>query len=180
MSDTTKPEQPDQAPEAGSGTSQAAALYDRFVEKSQEIFNRGHEKGQEAWEKSMELARQQMSVAGEFSAEQGEAFKRYLRRDLDHTVADMRQLGEEAKEGLNPARLGAGALSSLAKLLQAAGGALTALSEKAEDALVYQAGEITMAGTLTCSACGHKIQLKTTSTVPPCPTCQGTSFRKSY
>ena len=34
----------------------------------------------------MELARQQMAVAGEFSAEQGEVFKHYLRRDLEQSI----------------------------------------------------------------------------------------------
>jgi isocitrate dehydrogenase len=180
MTDATKPEPPVQTPEADSGRSPNAMLYDRFVEKSREIFDSGQEKGQEAWEKAMELARQQMAVAGEFSAEQGEVFKHYLRRDLEQTMVEMQQLGTVAKESLHPARVGAGALSSLAKLLHAAGVALTALSEKAEGALVYQTGEITMAGTLTCSACGHEIQLKKTSVVPSCPECQGTRFRKSY
>lgn len=180
MSDTEKPEPEVQTPEAESDRSPNEILYDRFVEKSRAIFDSGQEKGQEAWEKAMELARQQMAVAGEFSAEQGEVFKRYLRRDLEQTMVEMQQLGKAAKESLHPARVGAGALSSLAKLLHAAGVALTALSEKAEGALVYQTGEITMAGTLTCSACGHKINLRTTSVVPSCPACQGTRFRKGY
>lgn len=180
MSDTHTPTKPVQTPETDQDTSLNAVLYDRFVERSHEIFNAGQEKGHEAWEKAMELARQQMAAAGEFSAEQGEVFKRYLRRDLAQTMDDMQKLGKEAKERLHPARLGAGALSSLAKMLHAAGVALTALSEKAEDALVYKSGEITMAGTLTCSVCGHEIHLKKTSVVPACPKCQGTQFRKSY
>lgn len=71
MNDTTKPEQPNQTTEARSDTPQAADIYDRFSEKSQEIFNLGQEKGLEAWEKAMELARQQMSVAGEFQCRTG-------------------------------------------------------------------------------------------------------------
>jgi isocitrate dehydrogenase len=68
----------------------------------------------------------------------------------------------------------------VAKLLHAAGGAATALSASAEESLLYHTGEITMAGTLTCSACGHKLRLKATSVVPTCSECEGTSFRKSY
>lgn len=180
MDETRKTEPRGQTPEDDDNTTKASALYDRFAEKSREIFELGQEKSHEAWEKAMELSRQQLTAAGEFSAEQGEVFKRYLRRDFAQTKEEMRQLGEEAKEYLNPARVGAGALSSLAKLLHAAGGAMTALSAKAEDALVYQTGEITMAGTLTCSACGHKVQLKATGVVPTCPSCQGTRFRKGY
>jgi len=180
MNNADIPKQPPQATEAGNDTSPNELLYDRFAEKSREIFDLGQEKGRDAWEKAMELAHQKMTEAGEFSAEQGEAFKRYLRRDLDQTVADMRQLGVEAKEHFHPARLGAGALSSLAKLLHVVGGMLTTMSDKAEDALVYESGEITMAGTLTCASCGHKIQLKKTSMVPACPACKGKRFRKSY
>jgi isocitrate dehydrogenase len=193
MSNETKPEEPQgelqqvpqqEPPQQKPGTENPASLntvlYDRYAEKSREIFSAGKEKGQEAWEKATELARQQMTVAGEFSAEQGEVFKGYLRRDLKQTIADMQMVGDEAKKSLHPARLGAGALSSLAKLLGAAGEALSALSVKAEHALEYQTGEITMAGTLTCQACGEKIQLHQTSVVPACPKCEGTRFRKSY
>ena len=186
MNNPTKPKtakQPKQAkqPSKPEGSdSQTTAIYEKFVDKSKHIFDAGQEKSHEAWERAMELTQKQMAAAGEFSAEQGEAFKRYLRRDLDQTMVDMRHLGEEAKEGLNPARLGAGALSSLAKILHVASDALSKLSEKAERALEYKAGEITMAGTLTCSSCGHSIELKKTSTVPPCPSCHGKNFRKSY
>jgi isocitrate dehydrogenase len=156
------------------------ALYDRFAERSRELFEQGQEQGREAWGKAMDLSREQLAAAGEFSGEQGEAFKRYMSRDLHQTAEDMRTLGTEAKERFNPARLGAGALSSVAKLLHAAGGAAVALSNRAEESLVYNTGEITMAGSLTCSTCGHKSQLKVTSVVPTCSECQGTRFRKSY
>ena len=156
------------------------ARYDRFVELSRELFDKGQEKGREAWEKAMELARQQLAAAGEFSADQGEAFKHYLRRDLDQTKVDMQQLGVEAQDRLNPARVGAGALSSLAKLLHAAGGAMLSWSEQAESALEFKTGEITSAGTLTCLACGQKVHLKATGVVPPCPSCHATRYRKGY
>ena len=172
--------QPVQVPEPDSEAKLNEILYDRFVEKSRNIYEQGKEKGAETWEKAMDLARQQMAAAGEFTAEQGNDFKRYLSRDLSQTMADMNQLGKEAKVSLHPARLGAGALSSLAKLLHIGGGLLSSLSEKTENALAYQSGEITMAGTLTCAACGNKIHLNKTSVVPVCPSCQGTTFRKGY
>ncbi len=180
MNDTTKPEQQEQTPASDAKATQESARYDRFVEMSREFFDKGQEKGREAWEKSMELARQQLAAAGEFSTEQGDAFKDYLRRDLDQTAKDMHQLGAEAKDRLNPARLGAGALSSLAKMLHAAGGVITAWSEKADAALEYKTGEITTAGTLTCVACGQKVHLKATGVVPPCPSCHATRYHKGY
>jgi isocitrate dehydrogenase len=159
---------------------QRVALYDRFAERVREIFDAGQEKSKEAMEKAMESAREQLAAAGEFSAEQGEVFKQFMRRDLEQTALDMRALGHEAKERLHPARLGAGALSSMARLLEAAGSALQNLSRKAESALRYTTGDITTAGTLTCVQCGQAVQLKRTSTIPPCPKCHGSEFRKGY
>ena len=175
-SDTAARPETQATPEA----EQKAGLYDRFVELSRDIFAAGQDKGREAMEKAMERAREQMTGAGEFTSEQGEAFKRYMRRDLEQTREEVRQFGESAKETLHPARLGAGALSSLSKAMKAAGQALAELSSKAEKTLEYESGEVTMAGTLTCLACGEKVQLRHTSVVPQCPKCGGTRFRKSY
>jgi len=180
MNDEAKPDKEEQSTEAEKKDSKHEALYDRFVEKTNELFEKGQEKGEEAWEKAMEVTRDQMVVAGEFSAEQGEVFKQYLRRDLEHTMTDMQKLGVSAKEHLNPARLGAGALSTLSRLLHVTGGALLNLSEKTESVLLYKTGEVTMAGTLTCTSCDHSIQFKKTTVVPACSNCENTTFRKGY
>lgn len=156
------------------------ALYDRYTERARELFDAGQEKSQVAMEKAMEAARTQFAAAGEFSAEQGQAFARFMRRDLDQTAEDMRALRHGAVERLSPSRLGAGALSSIARLLEATGSALQNVSRKAEETLHFNTGEITAAGTLTCTLCGQKVQLKQSSHIPPCPSCHGTEFRKGY
>lgn len=156
------------------------ALYDRYAERTRELFEAGQEQGKYAIEKAAETAREQFAAAGEFSVEQGEAFRSYMLRDLAQTEADMRNVGQEAADRLNPARLGAGALSSIARLLQATGSVLQSLSHKAEESLHFNTGEITAAGTLTCTKCGQKVQLKQSGHIPPCPSCHGTEFRKGY
>ena len=155
-------------------------LYDRFVERAHELFDASQEKSKEAMEKAMEVAHQQLSNAEEFSVEQGEAFKKFMRRDLRQIALYIQQKSKEAKEYLHPARLGAGALSSMAQLLKATGLALQSLSQQTEDALHYQTGEITSAGTLSCTGCGQKMHLKRTSKIPPCPSCHATKFLKGY
>ena len=62
MSNTTKPEQTDQTPEAGNNDKKTTALYDRFVDLTREAFEVGHEKSHEAWEKAMEVSRQKLTV----------------------------------------------------------------------------------------------------------------------
>lgn len=180
MSTAAKRKRPPASAKNPSEHSDNVSLYDRFVERSREAFEHGKEQSHEGWEKAMDQARQQMEAVGEFSAEQGEAFKRFLRRDIEQTGRDMQHLGKEAKVSLHPARVSAGALSSLAKVLGSAGNMLTGLSEKAEHALTYHSGEITMAGTLTCASCGKAVHLSKSSVVPVCGNCKGTTFRKGY
>lgn len=157
-----------------------AQQYDRLASKFNELYLAGKERGRESMSVALEKAHEQLTALGEFSAERGDELKRYLARDLDQTIADAQQLGEQAKERLNPSRLGAGALASLAAALEVTGNALQSLSDKARGSLIYKTGEMTSAGTLTCQGCGQKIHLKETGHVPPCPKCNGTLFNKGY
>lgn len=157
-----------------------ARQYDMLASKFNELYLAGKERGRESMSVALEKAREQLTALGEFSAEQGEELKQYLARDLDQTIVDVQQLGEEAKERLHPARLGAGALSSLVTMLELTGNALRSLSDKTKETLTYKTGEMTSAGTLTCQACGQKMQIKQTGHVPPCPKCSGTLFNKGY
>jgi isocitrate dehydrogenase len=157
-----------------------AQQYDMLAGKFKELYLAGKERGRESMSTALDKAHQQLTALGEFSATQGDELKRYLARDLDLTIASAQQLGEEAKERLNPSRLGAGAVSSLVSVLELTGKALHSLSVKAKESLTYKTGEITSAGTLTCQTCGQKVHITKTGHVPPCPKCNGTRFDKGY
>ncbi|PIP03721.1 MAG: hypothetical protein COW18_09740 [Zetaproteobacteria bacterium CG12_big_fil_rev_8_21_14_0_65_54_13] len=157
-----------------------AEQYDKLASKFKELYLAGKERGREPMSVALDEAREQLTALGEFSAEHGEELKQYLARDLDQTILDAQHLGEEAKERLNPARLGAGALSSLATALELTSNALHSLSVKTKNTLAYKTGEMTSAGTLICKACGQNIHLKGTGHVPPCPKCNGTLFNRGY
>lgn len=154
--------------------------YDKLAGKFNELYLAGKERGRESMAVALEKAREQLTTFGEFSAEQGEVLKQYLARDLDQTISDAQQLGDQAKERLHPARLGAGALSSLATALESTSNVLHSLSVKTKGKLTYKTGEMTSAGTLTCQSCGQQVQLKKTGHVPPCSKCNGNLFSKGY
>ncbi len=160
--------------------SRLAEHYDKLAGNFSEIYLAGKERGRESLSVALDKATEQLTALGEFSAEQGAELKQYLARDLDQTISDAQQLRKEAKERLHPARLGAGALSSLASVLESTGNALHSLSGKTKETLTYKTGEMTSAGTLTCLSCGQKVQLKGTGHVPPCPKCNGVDFKKGY
>ncbi len=155
----------------------AAEQYDALAARFRELFEAGAEKSAEFASVAMEKAREQLTAAGAFSEEQGKNLKKFLERDLSQVAEAMR---DEAKEKLNPSRVGAGALASLSSLLNMAGSALSSMAEKTQQAITCRSGEITSAGTLTCESCGHELHFKKTGRIPPCPKCHATSFRKSY
>lgn len=157
-----------------------AQQYDKLAGKFNELYLAGKERGREAMSVALEKAHEQMAALGEFSAEHGAELKKYMARDMDQTIADAQHMGEEAKERLNPGRLGAGALASLAAVLESTGNALQSLGEKTKENLTYKTGEVTSAGTLTCQACGEAMHFKETGHIPPCPKCSGTLFNKGY
>lgn len=160
--------------------SKLAEQYDKLASKFNELYLAEKERGREAMSVALEKSREQLTALGEFSVEQGEDLKKFLARDLDQTILDAKHLSEEAKERLNPARLGAGALSSLAAVLESTGNALHSLSGKTREKLTYKTGEMTTAGTLTCQVCEQEIHMMKTGHVPPCPKCGGTLFNKGY
>lgn len=158
--------------------------YDRFAQHVVEAVQSGRKLGRQEFEAAMEKTRQQLAAAGEFSAGQGERFKEFLRRDLaphfEAQARQARQFGLEARQHLQPERLRDGMLATLASLLRGGGEMLQEWSNKADQAIIYESGEITSAGTLTCLNCAHVIRLERTAHVAPCPLCLGTRFRKSY
>ena len=160
--------------------SKLAQQYDLLASKFNELYLAGKERGRDSMTVALKKAHEQLTAIGEFTEEQGDELQRFLARDLDQTISDAQQLGEEAKERFNPARIGAGALSSLASVLELTSNALQSLSDKTKQRLTYKTGELTSAGTLTCQTCEQKVHLKETGHVPPCPKCHGTLFNKGY
>ncbi len=154
--------------------------YDVLAARFNKIFQEAKEHGREAMDAALDKAKSELVTAREFSAERGEQLRRYLARDLDQTVEAARHLGEAAKQKLDPGRLEAGALASLASVLERAGKAMLDLGHKAKASLTCKTGEITSAGTLTCQGCGEQLHFAKTGRIPPCPKCKDTVFTKSY
>lgn len=164
----------------GQDKDKLASQYDLLAGKFSELYLAGKERGRESMSVALEKAHEYLATVGEFSAEQGRKLSHYLGRDLDQLMSDAQRLGKDARERFHPARVGAGAVSSLAAALELGGNALRTLGEKTKESLIYKTGEMTSAGTLTCQQCGQTLHLKSTGHVPPCPKCPGTVFTKGY
>lgn len=154
--------------------------YDKLAAKFQELYAAGKVHGREAVDAAMESATEHLKVIGALGSAEGQELKKFLKRDFETTVAEVQRLGETATKKLNAAQLGAGARQSVASVVHSAGEALHSLVGKAGAPTTYQTGELTSAGTLTCTNCGATVELAATDHVPPCPTCGGTVFKKSH
>jgi len=155
-----------------------AEQYDKFVKMAHEFYTAGRDMSQEALSVAVSKTRAQMTALGELSADQASSFANYMKRDLEQTAEDVTRMGENAKEHLSPRRIGAGALSSLASLLQTGADSLRNLAGTPASPRTYNTGEVTSAGTLTCTACRHQEQFSKTGVVPTCSNCRGTVFEK--
>ncbi len=114
-----------------------AQQYDLLANKFKELYLSGKERGRESMSIALEKAQEQLTEIKTFSKEQGEELKQYLARDLDESISYAQQLGTDAKERLNPARIGAGALSSLATVLEFTGDTLHSLSVQTKKSITF-------------------------------------------
>lgn len=154
--------------------------YDALAARFNKVFQDAEAHSREAMKAALDKAKDELIAAKEFSAERGEQLRAYLAQDMEQVLEAARRLGEAAKQKLDPKRLEAGALASLAAVLERAGKAMLELGQKAKEPITCKTGGITSAGTLTCQACGEQIHFEKTGRIPPCPKCKGTVFTKSY
>ena len=155
-------------------------LYEKLAIRSKELIEEAKEKTSGTIDKAIEKAKEEMVVAGDFSHDQGEKLKAFLKRDLEVTRKGVKAAGKVAKEALEPHRLVAGAQGTLATMLEVVGEKLETWGEKLEANLDYKTGELSTPGSLTCKKCGNVIKIHETGHIPPCPKCRGVEFHKSY
>lgn len=109
-------------------------LFDRLLDTFHAVFTKAGETTASAFESALDAACNTLVAAGEFTADNAQRLREYLRRDL---------------------------------------------LQRDHPQMTFRTGDITTAGTLTCSGCGWTIRTMRTTVLPPCPQCTETSFRKT-
>jgi len=155
-------------------------LYEKLATRSKELIEEAREKTSGTIDKAIEKAKEEMVVAGDFSHEQGEKLKAFLKRDLEVTQKGIKVAGHAAKEALEPHRIAAGLQGTLATILEVVGEKFEEWGAKLDAHLDYKTGELSSPGTLTCKKCGNPLKIHSTGHIPPCPKCRGVEFHKSY
>ena len=160
--------------------SEEVGLYEKLAHRSKELLEGAKEKTSESIDFAIDKAKEEMVAAGDFSREQGERLKTFLKRDLHIAQKYALKAGDATKEALEPHRVAVGLQNTLATILEVVGGKLEEWGEKMESQLNFKTGEITTPGTLMCKSCGADIKMHHPGHIPPCPKCKGTEFHKVY
>lgn len=152
---------------------QEVGLYERLANRTAELI----EEGKKTVDDALKKASEELNKAGNYSSEQIDKVRSYVRRDL---VENANKARDAVKATVDPQRMAAGVQSVFSRILTSAADALSELASKTEKALEFKTGEVTSPGTLTCKECGAEMHFKATVRIPPCPKCHKTMFRKSY
>ena len=157
-----------------------ADLYDKLSTKTKEVFHTSSEKTLATLEKAIEASRENLVKAGELTQQESEHLKQYLRRDLEQFSTQVNKVKDQAKEKVEPAvsRAEAGFLDLTAHIAHSAADLFDRLEEWADSKATYRTGQVTSAGVLRCKECNKDMHFKKTGSIPPCPNCHCTEFRK--
>lgn len=154
--------------------------YDAIVSRVSEQLRRTQDRGNDALNNALARASEITQTAGEFTSEQIERASGYVRRDMFSLSENRERASELVRERLRPSRVRDGFLSLASEVLDRAGSGLSRLSDRLENPLRFETGEVTGPGTLTCTSCGSQMRFRESGRIPPCPRCHKTEFRKGY
>lgn len=154
--------------------------FEKLAARARELFEQSVEKSRASLENALETAKKEMVTAGTFTAEKGEQLRKFLMRDLALAQDELESTVRSASQGLDPERIGYGALGLMQSLAASAGEVFSDMAESLKAHRTYRTGEICGPGTLTCDNCGNRLTMSQTGHVPPCAKCKHTGFSRSY
>ncbi|MBK1618674.1 hypothetical protein CKO42_09555 [Lamprobacter modestohalophilus] len=159
---------------------------DRLVKAYEQMLERAREAVNEAEEATPKLramldnARDHMVELGELTREEAHKVAEYIERDIEDAAHYLADTGEDLRawwrfdlELIEQRMLEA--FSSVADQTRIQ---LEQWSERARQASLYQAGQITGPGTLVCDKCGAETRFTRAGRIPPCSECGGLTFQR--
>ncbi len=156
-------------------TPKLIAAYSQFMHHLHEAMEETLNSFTDAFETSKEKTRE----SSDLTHEELEQVSGHVKRDIEHAAKnlaahDNNSLSEWLKFDIKLIEnLTWDAFLSVADKTRIE---LAKLKHDAQTHQKYESGSITIAGTFECDDCGKEISFKTTSHIPPCPTCHNHTF----
>ena len=156
-------------------SSKLSAAYDRMIERLHETAQR-----EGSLRERLQVIRDAMVELGELSREEAVQVAEYVERDIQEAAHFLVETGEDLRKWwrFDVALMEERLWEWFSQVADQTSLQLQALAEQAHAESPYASGEISGPGTLICVQCGHELLMKETGTIPPCPQCQGTAFRR--
>jgi vacuolar-type H+-ATPase subunit H len=155
-------------------------LYHRMMERVKHSIEEAGEKVRPRIEHALETAREKSIELGEATREEAEEIASYIRRDLAEIGEYLHESGEDIGTWfhMDLELIEANLLDLITSVADKTRVELAEIAARAQVANIYQTGEITGPGTLTCSECGEELHFQKAGHVPPCPRCHATTFTR--
>ncbi|MDV3237560.1 MAG: zinc ribbon-containing protein [Gammaproteobacteria bacterium] len=157
-----------------------AAAYNRMMERIRELMEDAEDKGIPTLEEGIRRAADKAVELGEVTREEAEKIGGWIRRDMEEATHYLADGGREFADWLkfDIGQVEERLLDVLFSVADRTRLELAAFERAMEANNVYRTGEITGAGVLECMDCGEPMHFYETSTIPACPKCGGTKFRR--
>ncbi len=159
---------------------------DRLVDAYDEMLKRtrdGIEQAQEATPKlrhMLEQVRDNMVELGELSREEAAKIADYVERDVEDAAHWLVDTGEDLRDWwrFDLALIEQRMLDAFTSVADQTSLQLRQWAERAHQASLYQAGQITGPGTLVCDKCGAETHFTRSGRIPACAECGNLTFRR--
>jgi hypothetical protein len=149
-----------------------------MLERVQARLNNMEETTRDTLKEEIEQAVEFETELAEMTRNEADLLGAYLQRDLAQTGNDFNSWSEWIKTHSSPNRVQSGFMDLTAKIAESGSGFLERLSEWANSTGVYHTGEMAVPGAFKCRACEGELHFESAGTLPPCPTCSKTEFRR--
>ncbi|MBK1705900.1 zinc ribbon-containing protein [Halochromatium glycolicum] len=165
---------------------QKPASEDRLVQAYEQMLEHARDAVNDAEEATPKLramidkARDHMVELGELTREEAHKIADYVERDIEDAAHYLAETGEDLRAWwrfdleLIEQRI----LDAFTSVADQTRLQLEQWSERARQASLYQAGQITGPGTLVCDRCGAETRFTRAGRIPACAECGGLSFRR--
>lgn len=156
--------------------------YETLLDRTKTALDESKEKGEAALQKALDASTQKALELREISFEEAEKVIGYVARDLHDAGTFVSTRERELVDWLRLDTLlvEKQAMSKLAGLVDRARVELKHLSHVAAKYAQWNTGEVAGIGTLVCTHCGKSLHFHKAGRIPPCPGCNGTSFKRGH
>jgi Zn finger protein HypA/HybF involved in hydrogenase expression len=154
--------------------------YNRMMERIQELMEDAEDKGIPTLEEGIKQAGNKAVELGEITRDEAEQIGRWIKRDMEEASQYLASGGREFAAWLkfDIEQVEKRVLDVLLSVADRTKLELAAFERSMEAHNTYKSGEITGAGVLECMACGEPMHFYETTTIPVCPKCGGTKFKR--